>query len=122
MVATVIICIVIAVCAVFAGRRAVRNFSGDGSCCGGKSKKKVRRVNVSDKDEANYPYATDIPVGGMTCAKCVSAVENTLNAFDGVWARVDLEAKNAHVLSKQPLDMEAVSDAIREAGYYVITR
>ncbi len=122
MVATVIICIVIAVCAVFAGRRAVRNFSGDGSCCGGKSKKKVRRVNVSDKDEANYPYTTDIPVGGMTCAKCVSAVENTLNAFDGVWARVDLEAKNAHVLSKQPLDKEAVSDAIREAGYYVITR
>ncbi len=122
MVATVIICVVIAVCMVFALRRAIRTFSGDGSCCGGKSKKKVRRVNVSDKDEANYPYTTDIPVGGMTCEKCVSAVENTLNAFDGVWARVDLEAKNAHVLSKQPLDTEAVSDAIREAGYYVISR
>ncbi len=122
MVATVIICVVIAVCMVFALRRAIRTFSGDGSCCGGKSKKKVRRVNVSDKDEANYPYTTDIPVGGMTCAKCVSAVENTLNAFDGVWARVDLEAKNAHVLSKQPLDKDAVSDAIREAGYYVISR
>ncbi len=122
MVATVIICVVIAVCMVFALRRAIRTFSGDGSCCGGKSKKKVRRVNVSDKNEANYPYTTDIPVGGMTCEKCVSAVENTLNAFDGVWARVDLKAKNAHVLSKQPLDMEAVSDAIREAGYYVISR
>ncbi len=122
MVATVIICVVIAVCMVFALRRAIRTFSGDGSCCGGKSKKKVRRINVSDKDEANYPYTTDIPVGGMTCAKCVSAVENTLNAFDGVWARVDLEAKNAHVLSKQPLDKDAVSDAIREAGYYVISR
>ncbi len=122
MVATVIICAVIAVCMVFALRRAIRTFSGDGSCCGGKSKKKVRRVNVADKDEANYPYTTDIPVGGMTCAKCVAAVENTLNAFDGVWARVDLEAKNAHVLSKQPLDTEAVSDAIREAGYYVISR
>ena len=122
MVATVIICVVIAVCMVFALRRAIRTFSGDGSCCGGKSKKRVRRVNVSDKDEANYPYTTDIPVGGMTCAKCVSAVENTLNAFDGVWARVDLEAKNAHVLSKQPLDKDAVSDAIREAGYYVISR
>lgn len=122
MVATVIICVVIAVCMVFALRRAIRTFSGDGSCCGGKSKKKVRRVNVSDKDEANYPYTTDIPVGGMTCEKCVSAVENTLNAFDGVWARVDLEAKNAHVLSKQPLDTEAVNGAIREAGYYVISR
>lgn len=32
MVATVIICIVIAVAAVFAARRAVRTFSGDGSC------------------------------------------------------------------------------------------
>ena len=32
MVATVIICIVIAVAAVFAARRAVHTFSGDGSC------------------------------------------------------------------------------------------
>lgn len=40
MVATVIICIVIAVAAVFAGRRAVRTFSGDGSCCGRKRTKK----------------------------------------------------------------------------------
>ncbi len=122
MAATVIICIVIAVCMVFALRRAVRTFSGDGSCCGKKSKKKVRRAKVADKDEANYPYVTDVPIGGMTCEKCVFAVENTLNAFDGVWARVDLDTKNAHVLSKEPLDMDAVNDALREAGYYVISR
>lgn len=122
MAATVVICVVIAVLCVLALRRAIKTFSGDGSCCGGKSKKRVRRVRVADRDETNYPYATDISVGGMTCEKCVAAVENTLNALDGVWARVSLEGKSAHVLSKNPLDMEAVKDAIREAGYYVVAR
>ena len=122
MVATVIICIVIAVAVVFAARRAVRTFSGDGSCCGGKSAKKVKRPHVEDTDEANYPYATDVSIGGMTCERCSAAVENALNGIDGVWARVDLAAKNAHVLSKQPLDMDCVKDVVREAGYYVIQR
>ena len=115
MVATVIICAVIAVAAVFAGRRAVRTFSGDGS-------KKAKRAHVEDTDEANYPHATDVPIGGMTCERCSAAVENALNGIDGVWARVDLAAKNAHVLSKQPLDMDRVKDVVREAGYYVMQR
>ncbi len=122
MVATVVICAVIAVLCVFALRRAIRTFSGDGSCCGGKSKKRVRRVRVTDQDEANYPYSTDLSIGGMTCEKCVAAVENALNACEGVWARVDLESKSAHVLSKAPLDMDAVKDAVRDAGYYVVSR
>lgn len=70
MVATVIICIVIVVAGFFAGRQAILTFSGDGSCCGKKSAKKARRVRVTDTDEANYPYTTDVPVGGMTCEKC----------------------------------------------------
>lgn len=122
MAATVIICVVIAVAMVFAGRQAIRTFSGDGSCCGKKSAKKAKRVHVADTDEANYPYTADVPVGGMTCEKCVAAVENALNGIDGVWARVSLDAKNAHVLSKQPLDMARVKDALRDAGYYVIQR
>lgn len=122
MVATVIICIVIVIAGFFAGRQAIRTFSGDGSCCGKKSAKKARRVRVTDTDEANYPYTTDVPVGGMTCEKCVAAVENALNSIDGVWARVSLAEKNAHVLSKQPLDMERAKDVLRDAGYYVMQR
>ena len=98
MVATVIICIAIVVAGFFAGRQAIRTFSGDGSCCGKKSAKKARRVRVTDTDEANYPYTTDVPVGGMTCEK------------------------NAHVLSKQPLDLERAKDVLRDAGYYVMQR
>lgn len=41
MIATVIICIIIAIAVVFAARRAVRTFSGDGSCCGRKRTKKA---------------------------------------------------------------------------------
>ena len=55
MVATVIICIVIAVAVVFAARRAVRTITGDGSCSGGKSAKKVKRTHLEDTDDANYP-------------------------------------------------------------------
>jgi copper chaperone CopZ len=119
MVATVIICVVIVAIAVFAVRQAARAFSGDGSCCGQKSKKHVRRVKVADTNEANYPFVSDLAIGGMTCEKCVSTVENTLNAFDDVWARVDLEKKSAHVLSKQALDTQAMDDALREAGYFL---
>ena len=73
MIATVIICIIIAIAVVFAARRAVRTFSGDGSCCGGKRTKKVKRTHVEDTDEANYPYATDVSIGGMTCERCSAA-------------------------------------------------
>lgn len=122
MIATVVICIVIAVLGVFALRRAIRTFSGDGSCCGGKSRKRARKVRVADQDEAHYPYANDFMIGGMTCDKCVTAVESALNSCEGVWARVDLAGKTAHVLSKKPLDEQKVKDVVREAGYYVVVR
>lgn len=119
MVATVILCLVIAVLMVFALRRAIKTFTGDGACHGGGGGKKVRSVKVEDTDETNYPYSEDLAIGGMTCDKCVSAVENTFNAFDGVWARVSLDEKKAHVLSKQPLDKDAIDSALREAGYFL---
>ena len=87
-----------------------------------KARRRPAACRVTDTDEANYPYTTDVPVGGMTCEKCVAAVENALNSIDGVWARVNLAEKNAHVLSKQPLDMERAKDVLRDAGYYVIQR
>lgn len=120
MVATVVLVIVIAVLFVLALRRAYRTFTGKTSCCGGgEAAAKVKRVRVEDTDEANYPYAQDVRIGGMTCEHCADAVENAINGLGGVWARVSLEKNEAHILSKEPLDLDRVKDAVTDAGYYL---
>jgi copper chaperone CopZ len=57
----------------------------------------------------------------MTCSHCVSAVTAELSAIDGVTdVSVDLDAGRATVTSDQPLDPDAVTAAITEAGYQLI--
>lgn len=60
-------------------------------------------------------------VTGMTCGHCVGAVEGELRALDGVTdVSVDLHAggtSEVTVTSDQPLDRDAVAEAIDEAGY-----
>jgi len=60
-------------------------------------------------------------VTGMTCAHCVAAVSEEVGALAGVSAvAVDLKAGGAStvtVTSAAPLPLNAVRDAIDEAGY-----
>ena len=58
----------------------------------------------------------------MTCARCAANVENALNAHGDTWARVDLDAKTARVLSKRPLEASEIDEAVTRAGYYVASR
>lgn len=119
-VSTVVVIIIIAIIFVFAGRQAYRTWTGKSSCCGGDSGIKTpKKVKVADTDEANYPYNADLKIGGMTCEKCVQHVQNALNSVDGTWARVDLDSKSAHVLSKSPINLDAYEKAVEAAGYYV---
>lgn len=117
---TIIILAIIAVCAIFAGRRMFASFSGKGGCHGGGGGPKVKRVRVTDTNKDNYPYSEDIKIGGMTCAHCVTNVENALNGIEGTWAHVDLTSGVAHILSKTPVDAATVKDAVSAAGYYVV--
>jgi len=60
-------------------------------------------------------------VTGMTCAHCVSAVTEEVSRLDGVSA-VDVDLNPAGdsrvtVTSAAPLPVEAVRDAVDEAGY-----
>ena len=61
-------------------------------------------------------------VTGMTCAHCVSAVSEELQALDGVSAvTVELDPAGASavtVTSRQPLRPEQVRAALDEAGEY----
>ena len=61
---------------------------------------------------------TTYPVTGMTCDHCVRAVTTELVLLPGVRSvDVDLGEGAVTVTSDGPLDLEAVREAIDEAGY-----
>ena len=67
---------------------------------------------------------TTFAVTGMTCAHCVAAVTEEIGALPGVSAvDVDLQAggeSRVRVTSTDPLPLDAVRDAVDEAGYTLI--
>lgn len=61
-------------------------------------------------------------VEGMTCGHCVSSVESEVSTVEGVTAvDVDLASGQVTVTSNTPIDAHAVSAAVEEAGYEVVT-
>ena len=60
-------------------------------------------------------------VSGMTCSHCVAAVTEEVSRLDGVDAvEIDLNAdgdSRVTVTSTAPLPVEAVREAVDEAGY-----
>lgn len=64
---------------------------------------------------------TTYSVRGMSCAHCVTAVTQELEALNGVTAVVvDLPTGAVSVTSDHPLDRTDVASAITEAGYELI--
>jgi copper chaperone CopZ len=64
---------------------------------------------------------TTLPISGMTCGHCVSAVTQELTQLDGVQdVAVELVpdgTSRVTVTSEQPLDDATIRAAIDEAGY-----
>jgi len=64
---------------------------------------------------------TTFSVSGMTCSHCVAAVAEEVSRLDGVSAvNVDLNAggdSRLTVTSAAPLPVDAVRNAVDEAGY-----
>lgn len=113
--ATVVICLVLAAAFVLGVRKSVSRMSS--GCCGAGDAPK--RMRVKDKVRSHYPYAAKVEIGGMSCRNCAVRVENALNSVGGVWAKVDLEHKEAAVRLKENLSDEQLAEPIREAGYSV---
>jgi copper chaperone CopZ len=64
------------------------------------------------------PTTTTYQITGMTCAHCVGAVSRELSALPGVQGvDVDLGAGTAKVTSDAALPIDAVRNAVDEAGY-----
>ncbi|MEO7555568.1 MAG: copper ion binding protein [Acidimicrobiales bacterium] len=61
---------------------------------------------------------TTFTVSGMTCDHCVNAVRTEVGTLDGVEVvDVELATGKVTVNSDTELDMDAVRDAVEEAGY-----
>ena len=68
---------------------------------------------------------TALHINGLTCGHCVSAVTSELLEVKGITA-VDINlvaggASPATVTSEGPLDLDAVREAVAEAGEYTVT-
>ena len=108
----------IAAVAAWAVWRMIRRAKKGGGCCG--EHETVAKSAVADRNRSHYPYTAALQIGGMTCENCARRVENALNALDGVWASVDLSGHTARVRGKTEPDRQALSDAVRRAGYVVL--
>ncbi len=64
-------------------------------------------------------FSSDLSVGGMTCASCVSRVERALLRVPGVQeATVNLATESARVIATAAPDLDArLRRAVRQAGY-----
>ena len=104
--------------AAWALRRTMTRSRKGGGCCG-EHESSEKKVTVSDRNKAHYPYAVSLRIGGMTCENCARKVENALNRLDGTWAAVSISSGSAKVLCKMSPDEAAVREAVRSAGYVV---
>ncbi len=69
-----------------------------------------------------HPPGIKLQVVGMTCASCVSRVEKTLKAVSGVQeATVNLATEEASVKADASVSAEALTAAVRKAGFDVAT-
>ncbi|MEU6687271.1 heavy metal translocating P-type ATPase [Streptomyces sp. NPDC046832] len=60
---------------------------------------------------------TDLTVGGMTCAACVTRVERKLGKLDGVTASVNLATGRARVSHPVEISPEELVSTVEKAGY-----
>lgn len=75
---------------------------------------------VIKKEEETVMKKT-MKIEGMMCMHCKGRVEKALNALEGVQAEVNLEEKAAHITLTGTVSDEALTAAVTDAGYEVIS-
>ena len=83
--------------------------------------KNLSKTETEDiKEEKEIIKMTTLKVNGMMCPMCKKHVEEALNAFPGVQAEVNLEAKEAKVNHPDSVSPQELADAVVKAGYEVV--
>jgi copper chaperone len=118
MIATAVICVIIAAIAVLGVFRYRKNLRS--GCCGADSDPAPKKIRVQDRNVNHYPYAKILKIDGMTCQNCTTHVQNALNSLNGVFAKVSLGERNAMVYMKEEVPDQVLRKAIAEAGYTVM--
>jgi copper chaperone CopZ len=114
---TVFIIIILLCIVLLALKNSLLHFKGQGGCCGGTdTEEKVKR-----KKFHNVVAVRRIKIGGMTCEHCRQRVENSLNKLEHVSAKVDLGRQEAVVRLDAVIDDFLLEDAVKKAGYEVIS-
>ena len=68
---------------------------------------------------AGTDLRTELTGGGMHCGNCVRHVQDALAELPGVSATVDLDSAVATVTHPATVPVQALLDAVDEAGYEV---
>ncbi len=108
--------IIIAVILVFAFlgiRSAVKQFKGQGGCCGGGDYKPRK------KKLKNILYTKTFTVDGMHCDHCKNRVEEVVNDMAGIAGKVDLKKGELTVSYAEKVNDERIIARIEKAGYTV---
>lgn len=116
----VIIPVLLALACIYGVYSYVRKLRQGGGCCG-EHEPPVKKRKGGDRDKNHYPYEGILTIDGMTCSNCVRRAENALNTLEGVWAEVDLGSRKAAVRMKQMLPEDTLREAVRGAGYTVLS-
>ncbi len=66
-------------------------------------------------------YLSNYKVSGITCKHCVNHVTEEVSALDGVIKVTVSLSGEMKVTSTSPLDFDAISEAVAEAGEYTVT-
>jgi copper chaperone CopZ len=115
--ATVFICAILIILS-FLALRSTRKRLKSGCC--GIDEKTVRKIKVHDRNLNHYPFETVLEIDGMTCKNCATHIENKLNSVPGVYAKVNLDKREAVVHMQQNLPEDVLFDAVSAAGYTVM--
>ena len=112
--------VVLVVFAIFVIRSYMKKLAR--GCCGSGGDGTEQKVKVRDRDKSHYPYIAKLVIDGMVCGSCARRIENALNKIDGVWARVDVSAKQDTVRMKHPLSDQLLRDTVNYIGGYTVMR
>lgn len=113
---TVIICLILLVIVGFAVKSIVHRIRHGSACCGERDAA-AKKIKVADKNKSHYPFEYLMTIDGMHCSNCVRFVENAFNSQEGLWASVNLEKKEARILSKSQMEQKSLEKIVLDAGY-----
>jgi P-type Cu+ transporter len=72
---------------------------------------------VSQVSQVSVMNATELAIGGMTCASCAARVEKKLNRLDGVTATVNFATQTARVSFPEEVGVAGLVAVVERAGY-----